>query len=230
MATSSGILGPSIAKKYWMALTGLFLIVFLVVHLAGNLQLFDLSQEGRLAFNEYTLFMTTFPLIKVISYLLYASILFHAVEGIWLAVQNRKARPTGYRNYRPGKLSNWPSRHMALLGTIILAFIILHMSQFWYAYKYGGEMPIDSQGNRDMAEVVVNTFQEGNTALLFVLLYVIAQAAIGFHLWHGFESTFQSLGIGSKKKFLWRTAGRIYSVVIPLAFAAIPVYIYLSGL
>ena len=103
----SGILGSSIAKKYWMSLTGLFLISFLIVHLLGNLQLLDLSVEGQEKFNAYAKFMTTFPLIKIVSYLLYFSILFHAVDGIYLAMQNRKARPERYRSWKPNRNSIW---------------------------------------------------------------------------------------------------------------------------
>ncbi|MDZ7845314.1 MAG: hypothetical protein U5L96_00190 [Owenweeksia sp.] len=146
-------MGSSIAKKYWMALTGLFLMVFLVVHVSGNLQLLDLSAEGQAAFNEYTLFMTTFPLIKIVSYLLYASILFHAIEGIYLTIQNRKARPVGYKNYKPNRSSAWSSRNMGLLGTLVLAFIIMHMSQFWYTYKWGS-IPmtmVDGEKIKDMS-------------------------------------------------------------------------------
>lgn len=228
MATSAGIFGTSVAKKFWMALTGLFLILFLLVHLIGNLQLLDLSEEGRIAFNEYTVFMTSFPVVKVVSYVLYLSILFHAIEGLWLAVQNRKARGSSYKNYKPGRKSVWASRQMSLLGTIILAFLIMHMGQFWFSYKFG-EIPLDSVGNKDMAQVVVTTFSEGGLALLFVVLYVIAQAAIGFHLWHGFESTFQSLGITSKTHKLLQFVGRSFALVVSLAFAVIPVYIYLNA-
>lgn len=228
MATVAGIFGTSVAKKYWMALTGLFLILFLIVHLAGNLQLLDLSPEGRAAFNEYTVFMTTFPVVKVISYVLYLSILWHAVEGLWLTAQNRKARGSSYKNYNPGRNSLWASRQMGLLGTIILAFIIIHMGQFWYGYKFG-EMPLDASGQKDMAEVVISTFSEGNMALLFVLIYVVAMAAIAFHLWHGFESTFQSLGITAKTHKTLQFVGRAYSLVVSLLFAVIPVYIYLNA-
>ena len=94
--SSSGILKSSLAKKYAMALTGLFLCSFLVGHLLGNLQLFVPGVEGQTAFNEYALFMTTFPLVKILSYLTYASVLFHVVDGFVLVVQNRKARPARY--------------------------------------------------------------------------------------------------------------------------------------
>lgn len=134
--SKSVLLKSSIAKKYWMALTGLFLCLFLVGHLLGNLQLFIGGEEGKRAFNEYAYFMTHNPLIKVMSWLTYLSILFHAIDGILLAVQNKKARPVGYANNKPNTNSTAASRNMALLGSVILIFIVTHMANFWWKMKY----------------------------------------------------------------------------------------------
>src|SRR5690606_28983840 len=114
----SAVLKSSLAKKYWMALTGLFLCLFLIGHLAGNLQL--LVPDNALNFNKYALFMTTNPAVKILSYLTYISILFHAIDGIVLTVQNQKARPIGYAKERPEANTKWASRNMAILGTLIL--------------------------------------------------------------------------------------------------------------
>jgi len=127
-----------------MALTGLFLCLFLIAHLAGNLQLLDMSPEGQLKFNAYAKFMTTFPPVKVVSYLLYASILFHAFDGFLLTIQNRKARPVKYSYEKPSANSAWYSRQMALLGTLILVFLVILL----FAFKmdlfrfnlYGGDL------------------------------------------------------------------------------------------
>ncbi len=134
----SALLKSSIAKKYWMALTGLFLCLFLVGHLAGNLQLIfgDAS-----VFNEYALFMTTNPAVKILSYLTYISILFHAIDGILLAIQNKKARPIGYTKNNASANSTWASRNMAVLGTLLLVFIVTHMVNFW-AKMHFTEMPL----------------------------------------------------------------------------------------
>ena len=99
--SKSAILKSSIAKKWWMALTGLFLCLFLVGHLLGNLQLFISGEEGQRAFNEYAYFMTHNPFIKIMSYVTYLSILFHAIDGIMLTVQNKKARPINYAYNKP---------------------------------------------------------------------------------------------------------------------------------
>ncbi len=224
----SGILGSSIAKKYWMAITGLFLISFLIVHLIGNLQLLDLSTEGQEQFNIYAKFMTSFPLIKIISYVLYFSILFHAIDGIVLVAQNRKARPVRYKSWKPNTNSIWASRNMGLLGTIILAFIVLHMGQFWYVMHWG-EIGTDAQGNKDLATVVITTFQDGTAGMIFVILYAISMAAVGFHLWHGFASAFQTFGINHKRYTpIIEKVGYGFSVIVPLAYAIIPVFILMA--
>ncbi|TDS56577.1 succinate dehydrogenase cytochrome b subunit [Myroides indicus] len=136
----SALLKSSLAKKYWMALTGLFLCLFLVGHLIGNLQLIfgDASK-----FNEYALFMTTNPAVKVLSYLTYISILFHAIDGIVLTIQNKKARPIGYVKNNAKANSSWSSRNMAILGTLLLVFIVTHMVNFW-AKMHFSEMPLQT--------------------------------------------------------------------------------------
>ncbi|MBI2260034.1 MAG: succinate dehydrogenase cytochrome b subunit [Flavobacteriia bacterium] len=137
--SKSVLLKSSIAKKYWMALTGLFLCLFLLGHLLGNLQLFSTTEEGRRAFNEYAYFMTHNPLIKVMSYMTYLSILFHAIDGILLTIQNKKARPINYAYNNSGANSKWASRNMALLGSVLMLFIIIHMANFWWKMKHSSD-------------------------------------------------------------------------------------------
>src|SRR5438477_12369983 len=123
------LFNSSLGQKLIMALTGLFLCLFLVVHVSGNLQLF--KNDSGLAFNQYSVFMTTNPLIKAISYILYATILYHAYKGLVLAWKNQKARPVKYAAFDGKANSPWASRNMGILGTIILVFIIIHMNDFW---------------------------------------------------------------------------------------------------
>jgi succinate dehydrogenase / fumarate reductase cytochrome b subunit len=148
--SKSVLLKSSIAKKYWMALTGLFLCLFLVGHLLGNLQLFMGGEEGKRAFNEYAYFMTHNPLIKVMSWITYISILFHAVDGILLTIENKKARPVPYAYNNPGANSSLASRSMALLGSVILIFIATHMANFWWKMKYSSDpMPLHTVSVKD---------------------------------------------------------------------------------
>ena len=139
----SVILKSSIFKKYWMSLTGLFLCLFLFGHLLGNLQLFSGTEEGRRAFNEYGYFMGHNIFIKILSYATYISILFHAIDGILLAIQNKKARPVGYVKNNAKANSTFASRNMALLGSVILIFIVSHMANFWWVMKMSSkQMPL----------------------------------------------------------------------------------------
>jgi succinate dehydrogenase / fumarate reductase, cytochrome b subunit len=138
----SALMKSSLAKKYWMALTGLFLCLFLSGHLAGNLQL--LVPNNALNFNKYALFMTSNPAVKILSYLTYISILFHAIDGIMLAFQNKAARPIGYAKNNPSANSPWASRNMAVLGTIVLVFIVTHMISFWAKMHFDEKMPLQT--------------------------------------------------------------------------------------
>ncbi len=302
--SKSAILSSSIAKKYWMALTGLFLCLFLVGHLLGNLQLITHTGEsGKLAFNQYAHFMATNPFIKIMAYLTYFSIIFHSIDGIMLALQNKKARPQQYALNKPGTNSSSASRNMAVLGTLILIFIVMHMSSFWYRTKVSGEqvplhtvslkaqpgapaeqlyvttsgsyLPVSQfsetsqmtpqgemkmpanfeirhltefyeknnnikmgEGYKDLHGMVLTFFgktqpgyekEENKNAWLYVAIYVLSMGVLGFHLWHGFASAFQSLGLRSKKYVgTIMMAGKVFAVLIPLAFAIIPILIHLS--
>lgn len=128
------IFSLSIGRKLLMALTGLFLVVFLLVHVSGNLQLF--KHDNGLAFNTYSVFMTTNPLIKTVSYLLYATIILHSILALVLTLKNMGARKSKYAVSAGNANSKWYSRNMGILGTLLLAFLIIHMSNFWYEYKF----------------------------------------------------------------------------------------------
>lgn len=207
-----------------MALTGLFLVTFLVAHLAGNLQLLDMSPDGQLKFNAYAKFMTSFPLVKAVSYLLYFSILFHAFDGFLLVIQNRKARPVRYAKENAGANRSWASNNMALLGTLILLFLVIHMKRFWYEMHFG-ELGLDADGNKDLYTVVAAAFGE----LWYVALYVVMMAVLAFHLLHGFQSAFQSLGINHARYTpIIKSVGVFFAVVVPVLFALIPVWMFVN--
>lgn len=221
--SNQGLLATSIARKVLMALTGLFLMLFLVVHLAGNLQLIP-GMGTKEGFNEYAVFMTSFPLIKITSYGLYATILGHALLGLVLTLQNRKARPEQYAYSKPSRNSNWASRNMGLLGTIIFVFLVLHMRSFWFEYHWG-ELPIDANGNRDLHAITVAAFYQW----WYVLIYVVAMAALAFHLLHGFQSAFQSLGWNHPKYTpIVKKTGAVLSIALCAGFALIAVLIFVD--
>lgn len=212
-------LNSSLGQKLLMSLTGLFLCSFLLVHLAGNLQL--LAGDGGVSFNAYAAFMTSNPLIKFISYGLYFFILLHAVKGFALAFSNRKARgPQGYKVQSGGKAPNkFISNNMALWGLIIFAFIGLHMSQFWYRMKFG-EMPMQGE-YKDLYTIVAEAFQQE----WVVAVYVLSLVALSLHLIHGFQSAFQTLGVNHKKYTpVIKIVGLVFSIVIPLGYMVLPIY------
>lgn len=221
--SNSALLKSSLAKKYWMALTGLFLSFFLIIHLIGNLPLlFDGTQDS---FNEYSQFMTSFPLIKVVSYVLYASIIFHTVDGIMLAVQNKKARPQKYAMNKPSTNSSWASRNMALLGMIILAFIIIHMRSFWFEYKFGSVPEVN--GLKDLYTITIRAFE----TWWYSAFYVVCMIALAFHLSHGFQSAFQSMGLSHPRYTpIIKKIGAGFAIVFPMAFAIIPIVVYIKSL
>ncbi len=226
--SKSALLKSSLAKKYWMAATGLFLCLFLVGHLAGNLQLFLSGEEGQLQFNAYAKFMTSNPAVKILSYVTYFSILFHAIDGLVLTIGNRKARPLNYQYSNPSANSPWTSRNMGILGTIILVFIVVHMSNFWYKMHFG-DIGVDSAGNKDLHTVVMAAFSDRSIGLVYTLGYTLAMLAVSFHLVHGFASAFQSLGLRTPKlASALRMVGLAFAIIVPLLFASIPVYIFLT--
>ena len=216
-----------------MSFTGLFLITFLLAHLSGNLQLF--IDDGGEAFNAYAYFMTTNPLVKFLSFGLYAGFLLHAIQGLALWAKNKKAR--GSSKYAVNTLnaasSHAPKRssaHAALLGTIILVFLGIHMGDFWYNMKFTESIamvPNETLGHdvRNLYAKVMASFSQW----WIVLIYVISMIVLAFHLMHGFWSAFQTLGLTHKKYApLIRGFGTVYSIIIPLAFAAIPVYMFIK--
>ena len=210
-----------------MALTGLFIITFLIGHLVGNLQLF--YSDGGQAFNEYAKFMTSHPFIKVLSILTYTSIVVHVIYSIILTRHNLQARPIKYAYNRRSENSLWNSRNMGILGTLLFIFIIIHMRSFWYIMHWGPIEKVDYGGGEinDIYTVVVMAF----SAWWYVLFYVLSMGFLAFHLAHGFKSAFQTLGLSHVKYTpLLKSIGYSFAIIVPAIFAAMPLYLYLKNL
>jgi succinate dehydrogenase / fumarate reductase cytochrome b subunit len=217
------MLSSTLGKKLLMSLTGLFLISFLTIHLIGNLAIF--SKDGGLAFNAYAAFMSTNPLIGAVSYLLYAGIILHVVIAFILYFANSSARPVKYKVQKTKDNSSWSSRSMTLLGTLILAFILLHLKDFWWQYKHDGgyQFVNDANGNKDIYMLVVQQFK----TIFSLIMYLVGLLVLYFHLNHGFQSAFQTLGFEHKKYTpAIKAIGIAYSIIVPLCFAAMPIKIY----
>ena len=244
----------SLGKKLIMALTGLFLCTFLIVHLGGNLLLF--SHDDGYGFNVYANFLTHFPPIEVVAYILYLCILVHALYALILTIQNRKSRPVSYAATNKSRAS-WSSKNMGLLGSILFLFIIIHMGDFWYNYKFttkiafieyntdlatgqtthtpydaapGFEKSVSTENNHEIVRVkdlharVASSF--GNP--WYVLFYVIAMGTLSFHMLHGFQSSFRTLGWVHRKytPVVCFIGTWLFAVIIPIGFALMPVLYY----
>ncbi len=224
----SRFLQSSLGQKLLMALTGIFLMLFLIIHLIGNLQL--LKNDGGEAFNAYAYFMTHNPLIKTVSYLLYATILFHAWKGVVLWRQNSTARGSQKYAVQHVRSQERASRNMAWLGIVIFVFILLHMYQFWLQMKLGNVSMVTVKGMdhpvKDLYTPVKLAFENP----LYVLFYVISMWVIAVHLWHGFWSSFQTLGLSHRKYTpLIKSVGYVYAILVPLLFAVIPVWMFFNN-
>ena len=223
------MVSSSLARKFVMAGTGIFLILFLIVHVTGNLLL--LKNDGGVAFNQYAHFMKHNPLILAGEVVLFAGILWHVVQGIILMVKNRAARPVDYAYKNTSERKSFFSKYMGQMGILILILLIWHLYNF-FSYKYfaelrGGIDMVEIEGEKvaDMASIVYEELSIiGN-----VIIYLVFVALIAFHLHHGFQSAFQSLGLNHRKYTpIIKKIGVAYSIIIPLLFAVIPVLIFLG--
>lgn len=209
-------------NKLIMASTGLFLCFFLVIHLLGNLQLLLPEDVAREQFNWYSHMLSGNFLIKIISWILYASLIGHAVYALIISVKNNTANGKSYQYDKRNFASAWNSRNMGILGTILLLFLIVHFKDYWYTYKFTA-LPVDANGNKDLYEVVVSSFSQA----WYVIIYEISFLALGFHLLHGFFSASRTLGLyHSKYAKAVKIIGWFYSLAITGGFMAIPLYIY----
>lgn len=213
----SGIAKSSIARKVVMALSGLFLVVFLALHVTINFSSV-LSPE---TFNTWSHFMGYNLLVQYLMQpILIAGVIVHFVMGIALEIQNRKARSVRYVKYSGSANAPWVSRNMIITGLVVLAFLGLHMYDFWVhemAYKYIEANPEDP--TRYYAETVEKFRPIWRTAL-----YVVSFVLLALHLWHGFASSFQSMGINNKYSPAIRSFTRLYAIVVPLLFIIVALY------
>ncbi|MBL7743590.1 MAG: succinate dehydrogenase cytochrome b subunit [Chitinophagaceae bacterium] len=217
----------SVGKKLVMALTGLFLISFLVVHAGVNACIFKdyfvTTDDGDM-FNRAADFMGKTVVIRIMEVVLFLGFLVHIIQGLTLEAQNRSKRKVGYQVSLGSRGSKWYSRSMGLLGTILLIFLILHWWHFWIPSRFtqaGLEEVWMSNGreSHNMFALMQVTFSEW----WVVIVYIAACISLAWHLVHGFQSAFRTLGISNSRYItLANTLGIGYSVLIPLLFALMP--------
>lgn len=207
-----------------MALTGLFLSFFLIIHLLGNLQLLLPAEEAQLQYNSYSHFLGGNLLVKLIAYVLYLCIFLHSLDAIYLAHKKRKANGLSYSYDRRGRSSTWYSRHMMALGIIIFVFLVIHFKDFWYAYKFGA-LPPDANGNKDLYTLVVVSFGQ----LWYVILYIVAILGLGYHLLHGVFSAHRTMGLYHPvyNKVI-KVISAVFAALITLGYVIIPLFLYFN--
>ena len=207
-----GLFRSSIGKKVVMSLSGLFLCTFLVVHLSGNFLLF--KNDGGVAFDVYSEFMSTNFFIRTIEIVLFAGFIAHIASGIVVWWANRRARPKRYRKYDLSENTGFASRHTMLTGSIVFVFLVVHLKTFWYGSRFADVKP-------SMYQLVTSAFSSPT----YVLFYLVAMILLGYHLQHGFQSAFQTLGLRSSKYIrLLDAVAVIFWLIVPLGFASMPVY------
>jgi succinate dehydrogenase / fumarate reductase cytochrome b subunit len=209
----------SIGKKLLMSLAGLFLIVFLLVHLGINLLI--LGNDNGEAFRVAVEFMGS-PLIKVMEVFLMAGFAVHIIWAFILFVQNMMARPQGYAITNNSQTSFF-SKYMIHTGAIILTFLVLHFINFYFVKLGIVSVPEGAEDKHDFYNMVINLFKQP----VYSIIYIAFMAFLSFHMLHAFQSAFQTLGINHKKYSpIIKYAGIAYSIIVPLGFAIIPIYVY----
>lgn len=204
----------SLGKKVLMSLTGLFLVVFLVEHLVGNLLLFANDHGAR--YEEYSAFLVSNPIIRFIEIFLFLAIIGHAILAAFLKIKNRMTRPVKYKSFRLKDNTPLASRTTLWTGSVIFIFLVIHLRSFFIPSRFGAE-------KISAYELVVQVFANP----LYDLFYLVALLLLGYHLRHGFQSAFQSLGLRNTKYApIIDTVGFIVWFLIPLGFATIPIYFY----
>lgn len=218
----SKFLTASIGRKFVMSLSGIFLMLFIAVHLGLNLLLiFDDSGD---LFNEGAHFMATNPLIKIMEPILGLGFVIHIIWSFFLEYQNWKARPVKYAKKNLSGASTWASRNMLILGALVLVFLIIHIIDFFWVIKFSPE-EIEHLAKGDY-DLVAGLFKE---SIFASVLYIIGAILLGLHLSHGFWSSFQTLGLNNKfwlKR--WQAIAQVYAVIVAVGFSVIPLYFMLG--
>ncbi len=220
--TFKHLFSSSIGKKLTMGLTGLFLVTFLIVHAGVNACIF--INDGGETFNAAAHFMSHNWVIRIMEIGLFAGLIAHIVQGLLLWKQNTAARPTKYAMSAANENSKWYSRSMGLLGTLLLFFLIIHISKFFLDTKVA---LYTAGGANDASHNLFLDMKEEFQKWWVVLIYSLGVISLFWHLLHGFQSAFQTLGINHKRYTpLIKTIGVGYTFIICLLFLLMPIAFY----
>jgi len=221
----SSFFTSSVGKKFIMSVTGIFLILFLIVHLTVN----SFLMAGSDAFNEAAHFMATNPVIMVIEPLLAIGFIVHIIYSVYITLQNQRLRPVHYKKIDRRESTTWPSRNMFILGAFILIYLVIHLSNFFWKIKFGHVDTVMVNGTE-----MHNLY--GLVSSLFInwwwydLIYILGAIFLALHLSHGFWAAFQSLGWNND---LWRIRLKriayVFAVIMGVGFSTIPIYFLVTA-
>lgn len=213
----------SLTKKFIMAIAGLFLAVFLMVHLGINLFILPLTENHVEIFETAVHFMVSNPIIKVFEIVLFGGFIIHIIYGLILQIQNWMARPVRYKKEGYSHTSFF-SKYMIHTGIIIFIFLVIHFINFYFVklgFTEAPTGPMTVANDHDFYHMAINLFSSAWYSVMYIVLILI----LGFHLNHAFQSAFQSLGLNhSKYTPFIKAVGTIYSIIVPLGFICIPLY------
>lgn len=220
----SNFLFASIGKKFFMSITGLFLMIFILVHLSVNLLLiFDDSGE---LFNSAAHFMATNPAVKIMEPLLGLGFMVHIIWSFTISYQNWRARPVRYLKKSQSVSSTWASRNMLVIGGLVLVFLIVHIINFFYVVKFTPEqMEMALVHGIEMEDTYTLVSSLFTNSLMYDIFYILGAILLTFHLMHGFWSSFHTLGLNNKR---WMArlehVGQVYAIIVGIGFSIIPLY------
>ncbi len=213
----------SVGKKLVMGFTGIFLILFLIIHAGLNACIW--ANDGGKMFNAGAHFMGANVVPRILEIGLFAGLILHIIQGLMLEFSNRSKRGIAYASDYGNRGSKWYSRSMGILGTLILLFLILHLSNFWFPNRSHQNFVLGEE--IDLYATMKTTFSE----LWVVIVYVLGCLSLCYHLAHGFQSAFKTMGVHNKKYNQMLTSiGYGFSVIITLAFVMMPLSFYLGWL
>lgn len=215
---SQGFLKTSIGKKIVMGITGLFLTTFLIIHVSINACIY--FNDGGKTFNAAADFMSHNPVIRILEIGLLAGLLIHMIQALRLTLENKKARPIAYAKIDGAANSKWYSRSMGVLGSLLLIFFVVHFANFWFPTK----VAVFTHHEHNSFESMKVVFDQW----YFVAIYLVGVGALCYHLLHGIQSAFQTLGINHKNYTpAIKSFGVWFSIIVSLLFASMPIAMHL---
>ncbi len=221
----------AVGRKFVMALTGISLTLFLLIHVGLNACIFadwiDTKDNGEM-FNKAANFMGSTIVTRILEIGLFVGFIIHIIQGYVIELTNRARRGQGYRIALGSRGSTWMSRSMAILGTLIFLFLILHISKFWWSSRITHDLDSVTYNGVEMHNLFLRMYEVFQHPVI-VLAYLLGVASLAFHLFHGFHSSFRSMGVHNKKYLsLLKGLGYGYTVLVCVGFALMPISMYLN--